>query len=90
MPKTAESRPVTSIRPDSAFMPAFNRKFRRRYDKIFRRSPLAANIYLLLFELGDARGEIQFTPCPEVELADLLPARFEDPWAYQFNAGAER
>jgi len=57
-----------------------NQGFRRDYDEIFRKDPMAANLLLLLAELSDARGQVQTT---EAELADLMNARFHDPRAYQ-------
>ena len=57
-----------------------NRKFRRKYDRLFKRDPLAANTFLLLCELADAKGRVQTTP---KELAALLPERFENPEARQ-------
>ncbi len=64
-----------------------NRKFRRDYDKAFRRDPLAANVLLLLAELADERGQVRFDGPPEGELVVLLAARFEDPRAYQLSGG---
>ena len=60
-----------------AFAP--NRKFKKRYDKIFRKDPLAANTYLLLCELADGKGQIETN---EEELAELMAARFSDPQEY--------
>jgi hypothetical protein len=59
------------------FMP--NRKFKRKYDKIFKKDPEAANLWLLLCELADQKG--QFKTSPE-ELAILFAARFNDPKEY--------
>ena len=53
-----------------------NREFRRQYDKLFRRDPLAANTFLLLAELADQKGQIVTS---EEELVQLLSIRFEDP-----------
>jgi hypothetical protein len=65
----------------SAFTP--NRHFRREYDRIFKKDPLAANVFLLLAELANERGEVQFeTPLPEAEIQRLMAARFEDPRSY--------
>ena len=57
-----------------------NRRFRKRYDKIFRKDPLAANTFLLLCELANEKGRVMTDP---EELAELMAARFEDPEAYQ-------
>ena len=62
-----------------------NRHFRRDYKKIFRKSPEAANMLLLLCELADKNGQVRLGPDPESELAQLLAARFEDPRANQFK-----
>jgi len=60
-------------------MQKLNRKLRRDYDRLFRKNPLAANIYLLLYELADKKGQVKTT---EKELVDLMAARFEDPRRY--------
>lgn len=57
-----------------------NRKLRRRYNRIFRQNPEAANLYLLLFELADKKGKVI---TDESELARLMAARFNDPKEYQ-------
>ncbi len=67
-----------------------SRRFRRHYDRIFRRDPLAANVLLLLAELADDQGQVHFDGPPEVELAVLMAARFEDPRAYQLSGGPKR
>ena len=64
-----------------------SRKFRRDYDRLFREDPLAANVFLLLSELADERGQITFTNPPEEEVQRLMLSRFEDPWAYQLPGG---
>lgn len=61
-----------------------NRKFRRDYNRLFKREPGAANLFLLLCELADATGTVEAS---EEELAVLLAARFEDPEAYQLAGG---
>ena len=63
-----------------------NRKFRRRYDLLFRRDPLGANMYLLLCELANERGEVRLDGLlPEIELQRLMSARLTDPRAYQLT-----
>jgi len=62
-----------------------NRKFRREYRKIFKKDPMAANLFLLLSELADDRGQVRLGPDPEGQLALLMGARFEDPTAYQLR-----
>lgn len=56
-----------------------NRRFRRDYDRIFDKNPVAANLFLLLAELADEYGGIR---CTEKELARLMAVRFEDPGRY--------
>lgn len=56
-----------------------NQKFKREYDRTFRIDPLAANIFLLLAELADKRGQVRIT---EEELQQLMAIRFEDPRRY--------
>lgn len=41
-----------------------SRHFRRQYDRVFRRDPLAANVLLLLSELADEKGAVAFGPQP--------------------------
>ena len=60
-----------------AFQP--NRKFKRDYDRIFKKDPMAANGLLLLCELADEKGQVKTSP---EELAELMAARFEDPMEY--------
>ena len=67
-----------------------SRKFRRSYDRIFRKNPVAANVFLLLAELADERGRVCLGPFPEAEIADLITARFDDPQAYQLPGGPKR
>ena len=65
-----------------------NRKLRRDYDLIYREDPLAANVFLLLTELADDQGQINFgTLCLEQEIQRLMRARFDDPLAYQLSWG---
>lgn len=68
-----------------------SRRFRRHYDRLFRKDPAAANVMLLLAELANENGEIQFNaPEPAAEIARLMAARFEDPRAYQLSGGPKR
>ena len=57
-----------------------NRKFKRKYNRLFKKDPLAANTFLLLCELADEKGQVKTN---EEELAIMMQARFEDPEAYQ-------
>ena len=73
----------------SAFIP--NRKFRRDYDRLFRKDPRAANVMLLLCEIADEKGQVRLeTPFPEVEIQRLMAARFTDPRAYSLPGGPRR
>ena len=58
-----------------------NRKFKRKYDRLFKKNPLSANTLLLLCELADKNGQVVLKS--EEEMAVLLAARFEDPEAHQ-------
>ena len=67
-----------------------NRHFRRDYNRIFRRDPVAANVFLLLAELADEKGRVHLGPNPEAEIADLMAARFDNPHTYQLPGGPKR
>ena len=56
-----------------------NRRFRREYKRLFKLDPQAANVFLLLCELADEKGQVETAPA---ELAKLMAARFEDPKEY--------
>ena len=56
-----------------------NRRFKKKYNRLFKKDPLAANTFLLLCELADEKGQVSTNP---QELADLIAARFEDPEEY--------
>ena len=56
-----------------------NKKFRRKYRRIFKENPEAANLFLLICELTDENGEVKTDP---TELATLMAARFNDPAEY--------
>jgi hypothetical protein len=56
-----------------------SRHFRRKYDRIFRKDPTAANVFLLLCELANERGQVETSP---EELVILMQARFNDPTEY--------
>lgn len=62
-----------------------NKTFKKDYNKEFKRDPIAANLFLLLCELANDRGEIHFSPNenPAKILNKLMSIRFEDPKAYQ-------
>ena len=52
-----------------------NRKFRKIYDRIFQKNPLAANAFLLLCELADEKGQVVFKD-PVTDLQELMVVRF--------------
>lgn len=56
-----------------------NRKFKRDYDKLFKKDPLAANTFLLICELANEKGQVITN---EQEIADLMAIRFNDPEEY--------
>jgi hypothetical protein len=63
-----------------------NRRFRRAYDRLFRKDPVGANIFFMLAELANEHGEIRLVaPSPEIEIQRLLEARFDDPRVYQLE-----
>jgi len=64
-----------------------SRRFRREYNRIFRKNPAAANVFLLLAELADEKGQVV---TDEREIQRLLAARFDDCRAYQLPMGAKR
>ncbi|PKN37677.1 MAG: hypothetical protein CVU62_08100 [Deltaproteobacteria bacterium HGW-Deltaproteobacteria-2] len=60
-----------------------NRKFKRNYDRLYRKDPAAANVFLMLAELADENGEVKLvTPFPEEEIQRLMVTRFDDPRRY--------
>jgi hypothetical protein len=68
-----------------------SRRFRRDYDRLFRKDPAAANMMLLFCEIADEHGEVRLeTSFPEVEIQRLMAARFTDPRAYQLPGGPKR
>lgn len=56
-----------------------NRKFKRKYNRTFKKDPEAANMFLLLCELANEKGEVM---TDKNELAELFAARFNDPEEY--------
>ena len=60
-----------------AFKP--NRRFKKEYDQLFRMDPITANLFLLMCELADEKGQVQVI---EEELAVLMNVRFNDPKEY--------
>ena len=62
------------------------KKFKKTYDKIFKQDPIGANVFLLISELADSEGNVEFKNGPDgtpiQEICDLLQARFNDPEEY--------
>lgn len=58
---------------------SLNRRFKQDYDRVFQKDPESANLFLLLFELANERGEVV---ADERELARLFNARFKNPREY--------
>ena len=56
-----------------------NRRFKKRYNRLFKNDPLAANTYLLICELADEKGQVMTN---EAEIAELMAVRFDDPEEY--------
>ncbi len=60
-----------------AFIP--NRRFKKKYDRLFKKDPMGANMFLLLCEIADDKGQVMTN---EAEIAELMAARFNDPEEY--------
>ena len=56
-----------------------SRALKRKYDQVFRTDPIAANLFLLLTELANEKGQIV---TDEKELQSLMVARFNRPDEY--------
>ena len=56
-----------------------NRKFRKKYDHIWKKDPESANLFLLLAEIANEKGQVKTDPD---ELTTLFNARFNDPGEY--------
>lgn len=67
-----------------------SRRFQRDYDRLFRKDPLGANVFLLLAELANERGEVRLGSIPEAEIQQLMITRFDDCRAYQLPGGPKR
>jgi hypothetical protein len=59
-----------------------NKRFKRDYERLFRQNPEAANLFLLLCELADERGQVVID---ETEIAVLFNTRFDDPQKHAFR-----
>ena len=60
-----------------AFRP--NRRFKKKYDRLFKKDRMGANVFLLLCEIADDKGQVATN---EAEIAELMAARFNDPEEY--------
>lgn len=56
-----------------------NRHFRREYDRLFKKDPRGANLFLLLCERADKNGQVLID---EKVLTKLMGERFDDPREY--------
>lgn len=56
-----------------AFKP--NRKFKKKYNGLFKKDPMGANVFLLLCEIADDKGQVMTN---EEEIAELMAACFND------------
>ena len=63
-----------------------NRKFKRKYDRLFKEDPILANIFLLTCEMADNDGKLKLKNGPDgtpsEELYNLMRDRFKDPVGY--------
>lgn len=60
-----------------------NRAFSRKYNSLFKKDPLSANLFLLLAELADSDGRVSVPNPPEETILLLMSERFVDPRGYQ-------
>jgi hypothetical protein len=64
------------------------RKLKKKYLKLFKKNPVAANLFLLLFELAGPDGKIILPQEPEEidrELTKLMLDRFQDTEGWQLS-----
>ena len=61
-----------------------NKKFWKDYNKLFKRDPRDANIFLLLCELADEKGRVEID---EEDLTTLANLRFPDASLHQRKEG---
>ena len=57
-----------------------NHKFKRDYDRLFKKDPIAANTLLILCELANDKGEVFVKD--ESQITELMAVRFNDPEEY--------
>lgn len=66
----------------STFTPTW--RFWQKYDRLFQKDPVAANVLLLLAELTDELGVVKLPASnPGAEIVHLMDVRFSDPRAYR-------
>lgn len=56
-----------------------DRKFHNDYDRLYKKDPMGANMFLLLCEIADENGQVMTN---EAEIAELMVVRFNDPEEY--------
>jgi hypothetical protein len=56
-----------------------SKNFKYDYDRLFKMDPMMANMFLLLRELAEDKGQVVID---EKEIADLMGIRFNDPNEY--------
>ena len=56
-----------------------NRRFKKKYDWLYKKDPMGANMFLLLCEIADDNGQVMTT---DEEIVELMAARFNDPEEY--------
>ena len=56
-----------------------NRKFKKDYDRLFKKDPMGANMFRLSCETADDKGRVGTN---EAEIAELMAFRFNDPEEY--------
>ncbi len=58
------------------------KQIKKKYDFLFKRDPVAANLFLLMTEITNSQGRVTSN---EQEIADLMNARFEDCQVYAYE-----
>jgi hypothetical protein len=71
-------RPIGKAHKGKMFNPN-SKSFRKDYDSLYKKEPVMANMYLLLCELADRKGQVVID---EWEISELMEARFNDPGEY--------
>lgn len=59
-----------------------NKVFKKRYDSLFRHDPVMANLFLLLCELANEKGQVTTN---EEEISRIMEVRFNDPREYSLK-----